>query len=175
MNTTPRRKRNRLDGNLYAIPGAFFITVCTKGRRNLFWCGEVEEPQSKPVLSEIGQIAEDEILTLAEGYGPFMRVEKHVIMPNHVHILLTMEAPSETSCPDIRYVMRLYKRKVSQRAGHSIWQKGFYDRIVRDEHEYREIWKYIDENPVKWNLDRYFPNDGQYLIPAGDECIAPTS
>ena len=103
-----------------------------------------------------------------------VHVEKYVVMPNHVHMLLLMKSSNERACPDIRYAVRLYKRKVTQRAGFSVWQKGFYDHIVRSDREYLEIWTYIDNNPKKWRLDRYCPYAEKTDRSGGDEDIAPT-
>ena len=159
MDLIYRRRQNRLDGDLYRIPGAYFITICSRDRMCVFWRNDIPISLEDLPLSESGQIAKEEILTLAEGYGSALRVEKCVVMPNHIHMLLVMEESQEYVCPDIRYVVRLFKRKVTQRIGNSVWQKGFHDHIVRNDHEYREIWKYIDENPAKWVYDRYYSDD----------------
>jgi len=53
------------------------------------------------------------------------------------------------------------KRKISKILGFDIWQKSFYDHIIRNEHDYLQIWKYIDDNPIKWELDKYY-NEVQY-------------
>ena len=37
-----------------------------------------------------------------------------------------------------------------------LWQRSFYDHVIRNEQDYLEIWKYIDENPVKWELDQFY-------------------
>jgi len=37
-----------------------------------------------------------------------------------------------------------------------IWQFRYHDHIIRNENEYKEIWEYIEENPEKWTLDRYY-------------------
>ena len=45
--------------------------------------------------------------------------------------------------------------RISSPCAHRIWQKSFYDHIIRSEHDYREIWTYIDNNPAKWSQDKY--------------------
>jgi REP element-mobilizing transposase RayT len=45
---------------------------------------------------------------------------------------------------------------VTKKAGISVWQKSFYDHVVRDEQDFQQIWKYIDENPMKWQQNCYF-------------------
>lgn len=158
------------------MPGAYFITICAQGKKPVFWDDSADNPspdESLP-LTDLGKMVDEEIQGLCLGYGSFMHMVKYVVMPNHIHMLLTMESRPEGACPDIRYVIRLFKRSVSRRAGTSVWQKGFYDRIVRDDREYREIWKYIDENPMKWKIDRYYSGDDVFRLRPGDEGIAPT-
>lgn len=166
MGEFPHRKQNRLSGDLYRMPGAYFITICTHDRAHIFWREEISVDSQHPPLSEMGQIAEDEIQTIAEGYGSSLRLEKYVVMPNHVHLLLLIQNSPDRACPDIRYVVRLFKRKVTQCAGSPVWQKGFYDRIVRDDREFRDIWKYIDENPLKWAQDKYYSDENYYSPPS---------
>ena len=58
--------------------------------------------------------------------------------------------------PTISTVVRLMKGTVSKRAGFAVWQKGFYDHVIRNDSDYREIWKYIDGNPVRWLEDKLY-------------------
>jgi len=82
----------------------------------------------------------------------------YVIMPNHIHFLVgiqpkadgTMQASSPTN---ISQVVRIFKGRVAHRAGHSVFQRSFYDHIIRTETDYWAIVQYIDENPLKWVLD----------------------
>jgi len=56
----------------------------------------------------------------------------------------------------ISIVVSTIKRLTNKKCGLNLWQKSFHDHIIRNEIEYNEIWKYIDENPIKWELDRYY-------------------
>ena len=125
-------------------------------------------------LSASGLIVEEEIKSFTEGYDSSLRMKKYVVVPNHIHMLLMLESSMTHTCPDIRYAVRFFKRRVSQRVGASIWQKGFHDHIVRNDQEFREIWKYIDENPSTWHLDRYYSDCDTFTRETGDEGIAPT-
>ena len=58
--------------------------------------------------------------------------------------------------PTISTVIRLTKGAVSSQAGFSVWQKGFYDHVIRNDSDYREVWKYIEGNPGKWFEDKFF-------------------
>ena len=53
----------------------------------------------------------------------------------------------------------LYKRYVNREIGHNIWQRGYYDHIIRDENDYKNIYTYIDNNPAHWAEDKYYINN----------------
>ncbi len=89
-------------------------------------------------------------------------LDKYVIMPNHVHFTVrlcqskdgTMWASSPTQ--SVPQLVKSLKTLVSKTLGQSIWQRGYYDRIVRNQEEYLRIWNYMDTNPAKWAEDKYF-------------------
>ena len=81
-------------------------------------------------------------------------------MPNHIHLLLRIDNMIETEnsvvfskTKSISTVIGQMKRTVSAQAVNSVWQKSFYDRIVRNDKEYSEIWQYINSNPFVWEKD----------------------
>jgi len=89
----PKRKRNRLTGFDYSTPGVYFITFCTKDRKNLLW-ENVEASivcLEDVVLSAYGRITENAINSIPQHY-PAVRVNHYVIMPNHIHLLLQIES-----------------------------------------------------------------------------------
>ena len=105
---------------------------------------EMEADAPKTVLSEIG--------TVVERFTDSMPgIDKYVIMPNHVH-LIVMNQPGET----ISQKIRSWKILISKEIGKSIWQRSFYDHVIRDERDYLTKWKYIDDNPIKWASDEYY-------------------
>ena len=53
-------------------------------------------------------------------------------------------------------IIQQFKGKITKEVGFSIWQKSFYDHIIRDETDYLRIWDYIEYNPDKWTEDQYF-------------------
>lgn len=80
-------------------------------------------------------------------------------MPNHVHLILTITADEcgrMISAPTVSNVVGSMKRWVSKELGVSIWQKSFFDRVIRGEKDYLEIWQYIDKNPLKWVSDELY-------------------
>ena len=85
----PKRKQNRLTGYDYSTPNAYFITICTDNRRNLFWKGVeviIDRPENVP-LTDLGRIVQQSIEDISKHY-PMISVDHYVIMPNHVHLLL---------------------------------------------------------------------------------------
>ncbi len=59
----------------------------------------------------------------------------------------------------ISNIIQQYKGYVTKKAGIVVWQKSFYDHIVRNRDEYLNIWNYIDTNPLKWTLDEYYKEE----------------
>ena len=79
-------------------------------------------------------------------------------MPNHVHAVIVIDGRDGV---DLGRVVNSYKASVTKsahRAGHDgpVWQRGYYEHIVRDEDDFARIAEYIDNNPAKWALDRYW-------------------
>ncbi len=149
MQVLPKRKPNRLPCYDYRLPGYYFITVCTQDKEKILWDAGTDEMK----LSEIGMVVDQCIRDIPVHY-PYALLDKYVVMPNHVHIILQM-LPS-TDKKSVTEIIGHMKQAVSTVLGKSIWQKGFYDHIIRNEPEYQKIWAYIDYNPVKWAEDCYY-------------------
>ena len=145
----PVRKRQRLRGFDYAGCAHYFITICTRGKNCFF--GEIIE--EKMVLSRWGKIAAEELLLLPQRY-PGLEIETYVVMPNHLHLLLSLENVGGAGPANLQTVIGLYKSGVSRRCGQPIWQKSYYDHVVRGQEDHAEIWKYIENNPKKWWLKK---------------------
>ena len=173
----PKRKQIRLADYDYSSPGAYFVTICTKDRRNILSNIAVgADALGGPclTLTEIGQIVERYILSTGNIAG--LSVDQYVIMPNHIHLLLQIgetdaaseggplraSAPtgkngtSRAPAPTLSDAVGALKRLVNREAGRNIWQRGYYEHVIRNEHDYREIWEYIENNPAKWAEDRYY-------------------
>ncbi len=73
-------------------------------------------------------------------------------MPNHIHLLLTLN-DSETS---VSSIINQTKGKITRQSGYSVFQKSFYDHIIRTPAEFERVWDYIENNPRKWNEDMYY-------------------
>ena len=114
---------------------------------------DAEEPNSTNEirLSKYGKTVDAAIKEIPKKYENVF-VDKFCIMPDHVHMILAIEhdpCGRIISAPTLSIIVGQMKRWVSKQIGFSMWQKSFYDRIIRDEDEYRQIWKYIDENPLR--------------------------
>ena len=157
----PHRKRLRLEQYDYSQPGAYFITVCVQDKELILGTvvdnGVFLEPSVR--LSEIGLVVEKYTRTVPG-------IDKYVIMPNHVHMILRISAkdpkegpvwesaPTDTS---VDRLIRSWKILISKEIGRSLWQRSYYDHIIRNEKSYVEISRYIENNPAKWGEDQYYP------------------
>ncbi len=154
MSELPKRKNLRIKQYDYATPGAYFITICTDHKKRLLWdnVGEaISLPPHKLPLSPIGKIVDCGIQQIHAHY-PHISVDIYCIMPDHVHILLTIHADEngrQIAAPTSIAAIGQMKRWVSRQLGFSIWQKSCIDRIVRNDRGYDNVWKYIENNPLK--------------------------
>lgn len=159
----PKRKQNRLAEYDYSTPNAYFITVCTNNKKNFFWTdvGAINDRPENVPLTSLGLIARQAIRDIPAHY-PAITVDHFVIMPNHIHLLLQIHTDADGRsmiAPTISTVVRLMKGTVSKQAGFSVWQKGFYDHVIRNDNDYRDIWNYIEGNPSKWTEDKLYLSD----------------
>ena len=158
MNELLRRKHIRITDYDYSTPGAYFITICTANREEILWNGvgaDISRPQNVP-LSTVGKIVEQGILQMAQHYEN-VAVDKYCVMPDHVHFILRIESDIGgriISAPTVSTVVGSMKRWVSRQIGRPIWQKSFYDHGIRNQQDYDEIWQYIEDNPLKYALNR---------------------
>ncbi len=172
----PGRHSIRLRGHDYAGPGHYFVTLCTEDRLCLF--GDVIDGEM--ALNELGRIADEEWLKSAEIRSE-IELDRYVVMPNHMHGLVVFQ-PQQARPPgsqpakpararhqrpkrSLGSFMGGYKSAVTTginrlRAtpGVRVWQRNYWDHIVRTERALRAIRRYIDNNPARWSLDRYHPS-----------------
>ncbi|SHI21429.1 REP element-mobilizing transposase RayT [Sporobacter termitidis DSM 10068] len=156
----PFRKQLRLKGYNYSQAGYYFVTICTLHRREILGHAVGGDAHIAPsvLLSEIGAITEKYIKNIDSKYEN-VYVDKYAIMPNHIHMIIELKdgamwasPPTNTIIPKI---IRTLKTLVTKEAGTSIFQKSYYDHIIRDEADYFTKWNYIDTNPAKWADDEY--------------------
>jgi len=147
------RKINRLKSYDYSTPGFYFLTICTKNKKQILW--KNSSNNSKYVLSFYGKIVENEIKKINEIYDGNLVVDKYVVMPNHVHVILKINGRPQVA-PTISRVIKQFKGAVTKKIGYPIWQKTFHDHIIRNEKEYNMISQYIEMNPFNWNKDCFY-------------------
>lgn len=170
------RRSIRLKGYDYTQPGAYFVTICTHDRACLF--GEVVEGVMR--LNAWGEIVREEWFRTAQ-LRPYvvLHEDEFVVMPNHVHGIIwivgrvgatrqvapTRVVPTSPAGPDagsIGAIIGQFKSAVTKRInaywgipGARIWQRNYYEHIIRTERALNAIRRYIAENPLRWHLDRY--------------------
>ena len=142
------RKNPRLKNYDYSMEGYYFITICTKDKKHYF--GEISNEEM--IFSEIGKNAYKNMKNLEDKYQT-VKIDKFVIMPNHIHLILIINEKTNLLVSNI---IKKYKEWVTKQIGEAIWQKSYYDHIIRNEKDYFRIWEYIDENILKWSLDKYY-------------------
>ena len=151
----PKRKNIRLNDYNYSSNGAYFITICTKNKENLLWKNvgaNCVRPLDQLPLSKIGIVIENEIYKLNTVYEN-IKVDKYQIMPNHIHLIIFIYEDSNGRtqfAPTISRIIKQFKGSITKQIEFSIWQKSFYDRIIRNEKEYQEVWNYIHNNQLKY-------------------------
>jgi len=161
------RSSIRLPGYDYAQPGGYFVTICTQGRACQF--GEVIDGEMR--LNHAGKIVE-ECWSAIPDHFPSVEMDKFTIMPNHIHGILVMcgrgtacRAPTAEQFGKPRpgslpTIMRSFKSAVTIRInqmrstpGQPIWQRNYYEHIIRNDGALGRIREYIAYNPAKWADD----------------------
>lgn len=126
-----------------------------KNKENLLWKNvgaNCVRPLDQLPLSKIGIVIENEIYKLNTVYEN-IKVDKYQIMPNHIHLIIFIYEDSNGRtqfAPTISRIIKQFKGSITKQIGFSIWQKSFYDRVIRNEKEYQSVWNYIHNNPLKY-------------------------
>ncbi len=152
----PKRKNIRLKDYDYGSNGLYFVTVCTKDKNPILSKIVGDDAHIVPkkiILKPYGEIVEKHINRINDVYDN-ISVENYIIMPNHIHILIfidefqsgTMRASSPTK---LGTVIRSLKTFVTKEVGFPIWQRSYYDEIMRNEKHFQSVWNYIEYNALK--------------------------
>lgn len=152
-----RRKQLRLKNYDYKNNGAYFITICTVGKRHILGKIVGGDAYIAPhiELSEYGVTVEKYVKNIKG-------LDTYTIMPNHIHMIIrigfdsdgTMWASSPTR--GIPQLIKSFKTMVSKECGTTIFQRSYYDYIIRSEPDFTEKQNYILSNPGKWVEDEYY-------------------
>ena len=165
-NDFPKRKHSRLNYYDYSKSGYYFLTICTDKRKPILSnVGRGLAPAANSVvLSGIGKIAEEQLFVLETKY-PFLKIDRYVIMPNHIHVIFALNGKTAEASPrpTVIDIVCAYKSQTTRICnkednipGRKIFQTSFYDEIIRSRAAYDEISKYIFENPMKWDEDELY-------------------
>ncbi len=181
-----RRRSIRLKGYDYSQPGAYFVTVCAWNKECLL--GEIKDGEM--LLNEYGEI----VMKCWEAIpGHFMNVgcDEFIIMPNHIHGIITINCRGEVSSPfseviapnskiktapiqggetsplqkfTLGQIVAYFKYQSAKRinqirntSGQPVWQKNYYEHIIRDDRELQAIREYVRYNLLKWDEDEENP------------------
>ena len=170
MEKLKKRKQIRLTNYDYSQNGAYFVTLCTNDMKPLFsriTVGAIHESPAIVELTEYGTILKNTIDALSDRFC--ITVSNYVIMPNHIHLLIIIdnrairESPLQSKRSLISKSIGYLKMNVSKEIHKTnseliVWQRSYYDHIIRNEEDYINHLQYIDENPRKWLIgkDEYY-------------------
>lgn len=154
MDLNPKhRKSLRLKNYDYSTPTAYFITTCIGN--NLYSFGKLND--QKIELNSFGEIVEDVWLNLPNHYSN-CRLDFYCIMPDHFHGIVLLNDISKNN-HSLTEIVRGFKTFSSRRINENsqieskfIWQRSFYEKVLRSDNELFFVRKYILENPLRWNL-----------------------
>ncbi|MDD6188415.1 MAG: transposase [Clostridiales bacterium] len=151
----PKRKKHRLPDFDYSSENYYFVTICTYAKKCLF--GKAGK------LNALGRLAEQVLITVPQ-HRKGVKIDKYVIMPNHVHAIIVIGCDPEIKLkegfPSLSTIVGSYKSAVSREIHRlkpelTVWQESFHEHVIRNDHDYRNIWLYIDQNPISWLEDEY--------------------
>ena len=159
----PRRRSIRLPDWDYSNPGAYFITICTYQKKNLF-----DNDQFREIAENTWRLIPN------QSHSRHVELHEWVLMPNHLHGILVLnerenladDDPLEiTRSGSIPSIIGNFKSLVTRRInnvrhtpGERVWQRGYYERIIRNGREYDAIRAYVIANPMNWDEDPENPH-----------------
>jgi len=171
----PHRKNLRLPEFDYSQNGSYFVTIVTHDRKHLF--GEVVK--GEVVLDEVGRMVEG-VWASIPAHFPQVELGEFVIMPNHIHGIISITVGARHAVPlqpnpfeefgqpvpgSLPTIIRSFKSASSRMfhqfpnyAGDHLWQRNYYEHIIRNERDHLAIYDYILANPMNWEKDEENPH-----------------
>lgn len=166
------RRSIRLRHYDYAQAGAYFVTICTRDKASVF--GHVtDRVMYLNILGEAVQACWNDLLR----HYPYVELDAFIAMPNHVHGIIVLgdssdvgaglrPAPTMVNRYGLPEIIRAFKAFSSRRInelrstpGIPVWQRNYYEHVIRNEYDLSEIREYIVHNPMKWDFDTENPNN----------------
>jgi putative transposase len=168
----PHRRSIRLTGRDYSWPGTYFVTICTAERKRIL--GRIEDGTMPENV--LGRLVRTHWMAIPREFAS-VELDAFTVMPNHVHGLIHLHRrvtvnepqykPAQFAKPDtasITWIVRAFKARVTREARQvlrrpelTVWQRNYFERIVRTGQEYKEVYRYIFENPKNWDQDEENP------------------
>ena len=156
------RKPNRLENFDYSQKGCYFLTLCTHNRQNLFILEQSRVGNDLCVVPPLQNEIIHKWIKETENKFKNIKFEKYVIMPDHLHFIVNItERHIGRSLRDIMqffktmttndYIKNVKNGKLKP-FDKKLWQKSYYDHIIRNQDDYNEKWDYIENNPLKYAL-----------------------
>lgn len=182
MTARLQRRSIRLREFDYGQAGAYFVTLCVRDRRCLF--GSVKDGEIS--LSDDGRIVLEEWNRTAEIRSE-VRLDETVVMPNHLHGIVVIDGPAASNgLPPVgahgRAPLRraprslgsfvagfkaAVTRRINERRGTPgvpVWQRNYFEHVIRNEVSLGRIRQYIAENPIRWDEDPENPEHAMVKI-----------
>lgn len=151
----PTRKALRLKFFDYAASGAYFVTVCVHERRRLL--SRISD--GRVVLNTAGEIVGQQLRSLPARLDG-VDVDPFVIMPNHLHAVVRLAPRARQASPLLGQVVGAFKsgsareiNRLRRTPGARVWQRGYYEHVIRDESDLERACEYIANNPARWFED----------------------
>ena len=169
-NSLLKRKHPRLDHYDYSTSGAYCITICTHSRRCLLSriVGRGLAP-AETQYTAYGRIAQEQLLMLEQRY-PSLKIDQYVIMPNHIHVILSLEETAGANPnPTIMDIVCAYKSLTTRQCKKvqpidRLFQTSFFEHVIRNREDYNEVAEYIVNNPKQWELDKLYSKEYEMQV-----------
>jgi len=170
------RQSIRLPGYDYSRPGLYYVTICVRNGKCIL--GNIKK--GKMILNKAGRCVNNLWLELPIRF-PMIKLNAFIVMPNHIHGIIKIDQSPEkvgagiapprklqmiskkgaaSSTSTLGNIIRIFKsisahqvNRLLSRSG-ALWQRNYYEHIIRNEIEWECIYKYIQANPMNWDIDR---------------------
>ncbi len=174
-NVDRQRRSIRLAHYDYSQDGAYFLTLCVHDRLSIF--GQIVDGVMQ--LNECGSLVASEWCRTS-AIRPHVALDEFVVMPNHFHAIIAIEDSRRGVLPyahprfqspsqSLGSIVRGFKsatttliNSMRNSRGAPVWQRNYYEHVIRNESELTRIREYIVNNPHQWTLDRENPQKGVY-------------
>ena len=174
-NSNHHRRSIRIPKYDYSQAGIYFITICTRNHECIF--GDIIDGEI--ILNDFGRIVDTYWQWLDQHFS-YVELDKYIIMPNHLHSIIIFNndyydvyrrggsrtAPTTIKRKPLGRLIGAFKtvstkhiNRIHRTKGSIIWQRNYYEHVIRNENDLNQIRKYIIENPIRWEMDEENPTN----------------